>query len=1096
VEFLILGPVEVRVETQRVALGGPKQRALLALLLLRANEVVSRGRLIDALWGERAPASAERSLDSYVSRLRTVLGAERIERRAPGYRLRVDAEELDFGRFEVLLERGQAAVAAGDAGEGAELLRAALALWRGRALADLEFESFLGVEAEWLEERRLLAFEALVDAELAVGAGPELIAELEVAAREHPFRERVLGQLMTCLYRAGRQADALALYQGVRRRFAAELGLEPSPELRALERRILEHDPALGRRLAGDGVRRRRRITRLRVVLVAAALAALAAITLLAVELGTGRTRPSSTHASVAGVFELRGGAAVPVAGAALTSAPAAMAADRGTVWLAEPDAGAVVRVALASRQVVDRIPITGSPSAIAVGGGAVWVASVPGDTVTRLDPATGRVTQTIRLGGARVAALAFGFGRVWVADATDAALLQLDPATGGVQRTLQIDVHPTALAVGARTLWIADYGAGSITEIDPRNGESIATVTVGKGPVALAIGRGGVWVVNRLDSTVAKVDPRTSRLAATVPVGSDPVAVAVSGAMIAVANQYSSSVSLIDPRGNKSLETLRVGGGPTALVSAAGQVWVGTRALRSHRGGTLLLLHTRPLSLDPALQVDLPPSQSNGLTNDALLTYAQAGGAQALQLIPDLAVSVPASTDHGTTYTFRLRPEIRYSNGRPVRAKDFRRALERLFRLDSPLSGNYLAIVGATRCTRIRCDLSDGVQTDEEARTITFHLRGPDPDFLSNLTSIATTPVPAGTSFHDVGSTPIPGTGPYVIAAANKQRIRYVRNRRFREWSHAAQPNGNPDEIVMRYGLSPAQEVRAVERGQADWTADGVPAALIPEVTTHFAAQTHTLLTSETDFLQLNTTLAPFTDKRARQALNLAINRRVIVRMYGGPAAATPTCQVLPPGLLGYRRYCPYTRRLGGNKRWRAPDLARALRLVAASGTRGAQVTVWVSTADGPRATAVVLYTVKVLRRLGYRARAHFVSPSFFQNASPTMFRKIQMTLPGWLDPTPYGFFGIWFLCSAQSNHHWFCDRGLDAAIQQAHTAETTDTRAASALWTKIDHELVDRAAWVPLVNPHAIDFISARVHNYEAHPALGLLADQVWLP
>ena len=315
-------------ETQRVALGGPKQRALLALLLLRANEVVSRGRLIDALWGERAPASAERSLDSYVSRLRTVLGAERIERRAPGYRLRVDAEELDFGRFEVLLERGQAAVAAGDAGEGAELLRAALALWRGRALADLE--SFLGAEAERLEERRLLAFEALVDAELAVGAGPELIAELEVAAREHPFRERVLGQLMTCLYRAGRQADALALYQGVRRRFATELGLEPSPELRALERRILEHDPALGRRLAGDGVRRRRRITRLRVVLVASALAALAAITLLAVELGTGRTRPSSTHASVAGVFELRGGAAVPVAGAALTSCPTHRRCERG----------------------------------------------------------------------------------------------------------------------------------------------------------------------------------------------------------------------------------------------------------------------------------------------------------------------------------------------------------------------------------------------------------------------------------------------------------------------------------------------------------------------------------------------------------------------------------------------------------------------------------------------------------------------------------------------------------------------------------------------------------------------------------------------
>jgi Bacterial transcriptional activator domain len=147
-----------------------------------------------------------------VSRLRTVLGAERIERRAPGYRLRVDAEELDFGRFEVLLEHGQAAVAAGDAGEGAELLRAALALWRGRALADLEYESFLGAEAEWLEERRLLAFEALVDAELAVGAGPELIAELEVAARGASLprtRTRPVDDLPLSGGPAGRCARAL-----------------------------------------------------------------------------------------------------------------------------------------------------------------------------------------------------------------------------------------------------------------------------------------------------------------------------------------------------------------------------------------------------------------------------------------------------------------------------------------------------------------------------------------------------------------------------------------------------------------------------------------------------------------------------------------------------------------------------------------------------------------------------------------------------------------------------------------------------------------------------------------------------------------------
>src|SRR5712692_9162632 len=156
-EFAVLGPVEVRIDGKAVPLGGPKQRALLALLLLDANEVVSRDRLVDALWGERAPESAQRSLDTYVSRLRTLLGADRIERRPPGYLLRVDAGELDLERFEALLEQGRAAGAAGDPATARGHLRDALALWRGRALADLASELPLGVEVERLEERRLLA---------------------------------------------------------------------------------------------------------------------------------------------------------------------------------------------------------------------------------------------------------------------------------------------------------------------------------------------------------------------------------------------------------------------------------------------------------------------------------------------------------------------------------------------------------------------------------------------------------------------------------------------------------------------------------------------------------------------------------------------------------------------------------------------------------------------------------------------------------------------------------------------------------------------------------------------------------------------------
>ena len=192
-EFAVLGPVEVRVDGRAVSLGGPKQRGLLALLLLNGNEVVSRDRLIDGLWGERAPASAQGSLDSYVSRLRALLGGERIERKAPGYLLRVRPGELDLDRFEGLLNQGRIAAAGGDTAAARDRFREALELWRGRPLADLDSEPFVGLEAERLEERRLLALEGRIDAELQLGGGAELVGELERVVDAHPYRERPLG---------------------------------------------------------------------------------------------------------------------------------------------------------------------------------------------------------------------------------------------------------------------------------------------------------------------------------------------------------------------------------------------------------------------------------------------------------------------------------------------------------------------------------------------------------------------------------------------------------------------------------------------------------------------------------------------------------------------------------------------------------------------------------------------------------------------------------------------------------------------------------------------------------------------------------------
>ncbi|HKN64268.1 MAG TPA: BTAD domain-containing putative transcriptional regulator [Gaiellaceae bacterium] len=245
IEFRILGSVEAVGDDGPIALGAPKQRALLALLLLNANTVVSRDRLVDALWGADPPRSAVSSLQVYVHGLRRALGAERIERHGTGYRLRLDPAELDLARFERLVETAAVALASGRAAEAAEDLGRALTLWTGAPLADLAGEPVHAAEAAQLEERRLRALELRLDAELELGRHDELVPELEGLIAAEPYRERFRAQHALALYRCGRQVDALAACRAARELLVEELGVDPGPELQELERRILRHDPAL-----------------------------------------------------------------------------------------------------------------------------------------------------------------------------------------------------------------------------------------------------------------------------------------------------------------------------------------------------------------------------------------------------------------------------------------------------------------------------------------------------------------------------------------------------------------------------------------------------------------------------------------------------------------------------------------------------------------------------------------------------------------------------------------------------------------------------------------------------------------------------------
>ena len=244
-EFRILGSIEVVGDEGPIPLGAPKQRALLALLLLNANTVVSRDRLVDVLWGAEPPKSAVSSLQVYVHGLRRALGGERIERHGTGYRLHLDPSALDLSRFERFVDQAAAALASGRAADAAEDLRRALDLWRGQPLADLAGEPVHEAEATQLEEQRLRAVELLHDAELALGRHDKLVPELERLIAAEPYREHLRAQHALALYRSGRQADALAACRAARELLVEELGVDPGPELQELERRILRHDPAL-----------------------------------------------------------------------------------------------------------------------------------------------------------------------------------------------------------------------------------------------------------------------------------------------------------------------------------------------------------------------------------------------------------------------------------------------------------------------------------------------------------------------------------------------------------------------------------------------------------------------------------------------------------------------------------------------------------------------------------------------------------------------------------------------------------------------------------------------------------------------------------
>jgi DNA-binding SARP family transcriptional activator len=455
-EFRILGPLEAVDDGAVLALAGTSQRALLGLLLLHANEVVSNDRLIDDLWGAEPPASGSTALQVRISQLRKTLGAqaERVETRPPGYVLRVEADELDLERFSRLSAEADGAEPA----VAAEKLREALALWRGTPLADLAYESFAQAAIGRLAELRLTALERRIEADLALGGHDELVGELESLVTEHPLRERLRGQLMLALYRSGRQVEALEVYRTARLTLVEELGIEPGPALQELERAILQQDPSLGLATA-PAVHRSVLVAPFRddrlvsLLALAAPLSRRPAKELILTRI-VGRAEDLAATAAALDVHRstlLADGLAARVA----TFVSAAPGAD-------------IVRFAV--EQDVDLVVVDGSPELLAEPQLAHVLSSAPCDVAVVLGADVRPGPVLVPFVGAEHDWAAIELG-AWAADAFDVPLLVAGPRQGpagedssrllanaslAVQRTLGVSAQPLLLEAGPSALLAA----------------------------------------------------------------------------------------------------------------------------------------------------------------------------------------------------------------------------------------------------------------------------------------------------------------------------------------------------------------------------------------------------------------------------------------------------------------------------------------------------------------------------------------------------------------------------------------------------------------------------------------------------------------
>jgi DNA-binding SARP family transcriptional activator len=889
VDFRILGPLEVLDGDRPVALGGAKQRSLLALLLLARGRPVTTDLLIEEIWNGEPPETARKSVHGYVSSLREALGEGRIRTLERGYRLHVEPTEVDADRLDDVVRSSTEATPA----DALTRLREGLELVRGDPLEDFRGEPWADTEATHLDELVLTALERRFDAELELGEHGRLIQELERLVAKHPYREHLLEQLVVALYRSGRQADALEAHRRAVARLRTELGLEPGRRLRTLEQAILNHDAALEPKVRAKTPRERRR----------------------------------------------RGWKFVAFGGAVLAGAAGAAAvllASDGGVRLQSLEPG-VVLLDMEKQEVVARWPHGDFEFPwITTGNGRFWVASFNAP-FTAIDPRTGRFVHRLLPPFASSTNLALPRARsIWFTGTGGVARYDLAQRRETARYRVLHGTHRFGLygvAFGAGSLWVASQEENEVVRLDPVTGSVEARIPV-RAPVWLSFGDGALWVTSDLDG-VERIDPTTNGVAAVAQVPQPIDRVVVGGGFAWATNGPKGTTYKIDSSG-RIIAAYETGDGAHEPSYSEGKLWVSngsagtltsidaaTGARRTYRfghplgseaalGRYVMVAITEGLTVEdqlanldgriakliiPTFQLDPPdpPLVSNAYafqveraTCAGLLRYA--GPGQILE--PELAAAMPSLSPDGRTYTFTVRRGVHFAppSGAVVTAAAIRYSIRRAL---SPQLGTPNPAAGY---------LSDLSRIRVHGDRISFRLRERSPNFLERLSLPYYCTVPLDTPILNGGVQPIapPSAGPYYMSARHNGDWTVLR----RNPNYRGSRPARLDAIVLREGVDSERAASRVEDGEWDGLAldDAVvqPGGAVADRFRGAAPSdgiTYRVLPrARLEYIAFNSARDGLRSAEVRQRIAAGVDRAALAAY----RSLTATSDLLPPGIRG----------------------------------------------------------------------------------------------------------------------------------------------------------------------------------------------------